>query len=637
MPDNKKNGKPLTNRKDKNSLVEGQEYIRQKFNPKSLALIHKFHLQSNPPFAKLITTFQSITELGKSNPRYKELTKMWEDEYNFLFESFWVDYNTSSRQKNASTIGGWQDRLKIKDSNGSSIDDKKMLFIQKIQPSFVNENSNSKKKILERAGFKMAEQKSSMSFTAVGKTKNLIEIENIINDAKIQKKDIDTTDLFKAAKRTPNKDLESEYKIDTKPDPSLSEFLNESGKSLSKYKDESDIEYSLSGKNSFDDADRDANLTDENSDSVELNNKSKANDNSSLRDFINDDDKAISYINSNSDNKFQEKIEGKKIIPNSALSEISGEGQEEIPDEFYQQEFKRLYDQQSGLNINSNYESDGRISQEIDMRIDPTKRNILSKDDFEYTDSKPSLSVNSFSIEKKDHSSNRPYHEVKPVGVYNMEYNPEKRPSTIQNMYFEENEKETDDDLQKKLQILRDLKAQRKHRINMLRLEKSNSSVIAKAINFRNRRELRFARKKNIENMRTMERIEKLRRLQERQRLVNLLKQRQLKLEEEKRVNAQIKLESQKNIEREAQYRMDLASIESQIHREMELIKSIEQKSKAQFLKYNENEDDFDGSISISKKTRFLETKEQSEQELLKEEKNKAKIEEIAMKFKKNL
>jgi hypothetical protein len=238
-----------------------------------------------------------------------------------------------------------------------------------------------------------------------------------------------------------------------------------------------------------------------------------------------------------------------------------------------------------------------------DEMIDPSKRNIVSKEGFEIFKEKATGTVSHY---EKDSGESKPYHEIKPIGDYQVSYDHNKRPSYADMIEANEREEVVMDELRtKRLAELRDNK--------------------------------RVKRRDDL-NLRAIEKADKLRRAQERQKIVQLMKERQMKRSEERRVASILKLERERRFERDAKYRSDVAALDAQIRHEQELIKRTELKMKAYFAK-NHDDVDFDKSLNEARKvSKYVVNAKKAEKMLRFEEKKRSdRIEKISKKFNKNV
>jgi hypothetical protein len=216
--------------------------------------------------------------------------------------------------------------------------------------------------------------------------------------------------------------------------------------------------------------------------------------------------------------------------------------------------------------------------------------------------------------------------------------NHNKRPSYADMIEANEREEVVMDELQEKIEFLRDLRNERRHRINMMKIERANSFLIARTKRLAELRDNKRVKRRDDLNLRAIEKADKLRRAQERQKIVQLMKERQMKRSEERRVASILKLERERRFERDAKYRSDVAALDAQIRHEQELIKRTELKMKAYFAK-NHDDVDFDKSLNEARKvSKYVVNAKKAEKMLRFEEKKRSdRIEKISKKFNKNV
>ncbi|AHI52721.1 hypothetical protein [Spiroplasma culicicola] len=577
----------------------GTEYIWQPFSPKSLALINKYNLQTDESYKKLISSFERIESLPQDDPRRPNLVELWEAEFNRLFKHFWENY--AGATKKDSGVSGWKDRLDIKDSP-TTPDEKRKDLMSRLSPGAGNGNRNTKEEIMNRAGYQPQIRTEQFNFTATPKTgQNLHEIENLLNIA--EEKGMTTPESILqngfgavGANVQDNStiDFDEETKIMTqevKPDPNLLDFVNGSSS-----EDNSSVEKETPAN--------------------DFNNTSYiANESMSREEF-------------NSLNNIQGEMPPQQDA--DALSVL------ELGTDFFQSQLGA-----HGLQPETQTE-DGMAPMtysEKDELINPEKRNILSKDGFEvHINSDGGSMAGKANYDIQTGEMSKPYHEIKPVGNYGMSFDYAKRPSMQDLLDAHKREGQALDEMTQKIEFLRDLRNERRHRINMMKIERANSYIVARARRMAEARELRRIKKRDELNLKAIEKADRMRRLQERQKLIELMKERQIKRAEEKRVATVLRLERERRLERDAKYRAEIASIDAQIRHEQELIKRTELKMKAYFTKVHDDQL-FDESLRIAKKSsQFaqLEQKAEAMQEL-EEAKRRDRIEKISRKFNKNI
>ncbi|QEH61705.1 hypothetical protein SCHIN_v1c05080 [Spiroplasma chinense] len=585
----------------------GTEYIWQPFSPKSLALINKYNLQTDESYKKLISSFERIESLPKEDPRKPNLVELWEAEFNRLFKHFWENYSSSARKKDQG-VGGWKDRLDVKPA-ATSPDEKRKDLMSRLSPGSNAAGRNSKEEILNRAGYQNQVKVEQFNFTATPKTgQNLHEIENLLNIA--EEKGMTTPESIlqngfgtAVGNSVVNMDLiDEETEIMTKevkPDPNLLDFVN-------------DTKVAAPAAST---ATPSASATINNNSQNLSNTGYVANENMSRDEF-------------NQLNNIQGELPPAQDA--DALSVL------ELGTEFFQ---SQLGAHEAPSSNNTITGSAPIVYSEKDNLINPEKRNIISKDGFEmHSNADGSLVSGKPNYDSKTGEVIKPYHEIKPVGNYGMSYDFAKRPSMQDLLEAHEREGRALDEMTQKVEFLRDLRNERRHRINMMKIERANSYIVARARRMAEARELKRLKKREELNLKNIEKADRLRRLQERQKLIELMKERQMKRAEEKRVATVLRLERERRLERDAKYRAEIASIDAQIRHEQELIKRTELKMKAYFTRVHDDKL-FDESLRVAKKSSqfaALEKKAVQMQEF-EEQKRRDRIEKISRKFNKNI
>ncbi|QGS51794.1 hypothetical protein [Spiroplasma tabanidicola] len=619
-----------SNANKKETSKPGSEYVWQPFGQKALALINKYNLQTEENYKKLISSFDRIQSLPNDDPRRPNLIELWETEFNRLFKHFWQTFaNNNKRQE--SNIAGWKDRLNVKVIPNTP-DAKRQDLMSRLSGAG-STGRRAQEEILSRAGYQNVTTTEPFNFKAQPKTgQSLYEIENILDAVEggvdkpgsilennnssgefvgfgtvgaVQNNDDNLEEL----------DVDEETRIMTqevKPDPNLLDFVNGTS---SRYEEEQDEDVIIS------------NETNQNAPSSESTNTLSYSQNIQNREFVGSEDMSRQQFN------VLNNIQSEYVPPqdSDALAVL------ELGTEFFQEQLGR-----HGLAAEPMQEGQSPfVYTDKDNLINPEKRNILSREGFEIykstddaglkTEGKPNYDISTGEVVK-------PFHEIRPVGNYGITYDYKKRPSMQD--FFESQEKEgrVIDEMTQKIEFLRDLRNERRHRINMMKIERANSYIVARARRLAEARELRRLKRREDINLKAIEKAERMRRLHERQKLIQLMKDRQLKRAEEKRVATVLKLERERRLERDAKYRSEIASIDAQIRHEQELIKRTELKMKAYFTKVHDDQL-FDESLRVAKKSnQFIELEQKAElMQELEEQKRKDRIEKISRKFNKNI
>ncbi|AUM62547.1 hypothetical protein [Spiroplasma monobiae] len=600
------NGKPGTT-----------DYVNQKFGPKALALINKYNLQTDESYKKLISSFERIDSLPKNDPRKPNLVDLWEGEFNRIFKHFWENYAIGQKRKD-NGVSGWKERLDVKPA-AMSPDQKRKDLMTKLTPGNVSTNRNTKEEILSRAGYVSQVKTEQFNFTAVPRTgQNIYEIENLLSAAEEkgmgEPESILQNGFGVASKvestidETPSNEkmsIDEETELMTSqavPDPNLLDFINE-GKVSNESSNESSNETQKQEMNNTNNNDNLGYVARENMSREEFN---RANN-------IYFDESQ----NSNEDDNLAALELGTEFFQQHLTEDLIGQGHVEINEGLAKREYNAK-----------------------DEIVAPEKRNIVSKEGFEISVNPEKTDLSGKVLyESKSSGSKKPYHEENPVGYYPMNYDAAKRPAMHDLMAAHQREGKALDEMTQKIEFLRELRNDRRHRINMMKIERANSYIVARARRLTEARELKRLKKREEFNLKAIEKAERLRRLQERQKLIELMKERQLKRNEEKRVATVLRLERERRLERDAKYRTEIASIDAQIRHEQEMIKRTELKMKAYFTKVHDDQL-FDKSLKIAKETtpnyKSIEQKAEVLQQL-EEQKRKDRVEKISRKFIKNI
>lgn len=589
-----------------NDSKDEKDYVWQHFTPKSIALIHKYNLQNDVNYKKLISSYERIESLPEADDRKINLVDLWETEFNRLFKNFWQNYSSETKKMDKG-IGGWKDRLDVK-QQPTSADAKRESFMSRLSVS-PSATRNTKDEILNRAGYKKDTDVEQFNFTAQAKTgKNLLEIEALLNDAEDKGLAVPESMLSnKGASEERTSPLRFEISESEQREAAQAAFTDESDFTVSEPVPDPNLADFVNGTESFVD------------EAVEYNPEPISD-----KEYIASEDMTRQEFNQA--NNIQTEDEQTAAMGSDFQLGI----------EFFQ---SRMNQDNSVTNDNLDISPMPNMIFDNDLGINPEKRNILSKEGFEINvneDKEPARVVNPFEAEVSTVS--KPYHEVKPIGHYNMSYDINKRPSMQEIIESNEREIKTLDEMTEKIELLRELRNERRHRITMMKLERSNSYIVARARRMAEARDLERIRKRENINLRAIEKADRMRRLHERQRLIELMKERQIKRVEEKRVASVLRLERQRRYERDAKYRTEIASIDAQIRREQELIKRTELKMKAYFTKVSDDRV-FDESLKVAKGTaKFLKLEEKAENvQRIEDEKRKNRVEKISRKFTKNV
>ncbi|AGR41007.1 hypothetical protein [Spiroplasma taiwanense] len=612
--------KKVNNSKEKSKSITltkpGTEYVFQKFSPKALALINKYNLQTDDSYKKLISSFERIESLPKDDPRRPNLVELWEGEFNRIFKHFWENFSSVQRVSETG-IAGWKDRLDVKPISMSP-DQKRKDLMSRLSPNGISVNRTTKEQILTKAGYQQNIKTDQFNFTAMPKTgQNIFEIENILSSSDNKEfgepesilsnnyavsngnKDINLSqeEINNIDQLVSNLEIDEETELMTSEpvrDPGLLEFVSD-GKIVSSNEEQ---------------------IT--NNENKELNSYSK-------EYIVNEKMKRDEFNRTNNIEINEEQLEEE----NYAFLELGTD--------FFQEYIgtEGLPAKEITKNGSLNFEYTKK-----DEEINPEKRNILSKEGFEIninsekTDlmGKPAYSVQNGKVGSK------PFHEIHPIGYYPMNYEASKRPSMQDLMLSNKREGNSLDEMSQKIEFLRELRNERRHRINMMKIERANSYILARARRLAENRELRRIKRREDLNLKSIEKAERMRRLQERQKLIELMKERQLKRTEEKRVATVLRLERERRMERDAKYRSEIALIDSQIKHEQEMIKRTELKMKAYFTRVHDDQL-FDESLKIAKDINEFKSLEEKANILksIEEQKRADKIEKISRKFIKNI
>lgn len=614
-----------------NATQKNDSYVFQPFGAKSVALIYKYNLQSEENYKKLISSYERITSLPDSDPRKENLVDLWETEFNRIFEEFFESHAGKSKNKK-SGVEGWKDRLDVREVS-TSPDAKRKDLLGRLTPGVNSEGRKTKQEILERAGYQDKVETGTFNFTAEGKTgQNLREIESLLDVAEdmglaeptsflsngvednnefIDGEERNENSLFKAISKNEvdTKFDENGYLIDDErikamPDPELASFVG------------SDVtNQEITAK-----------TVENNEKNIVVSNEYISREQFNIQNRINSDPNGEGVVGSKS--PFDQ--------PDDAFVPFDLE-----TGTFDVDKAKEIYNQrkQTGT-IDSQYvRSTNIVYTQADELIDVDKRNIVSKEGFEiYKPENESTSISFIKNNESNEDLQKPYHEIKRVGNYDIKVDVDKRPTFKEILEENDREEQYMDELAQKLDYLRSIRKERRHRINMMKIERANSFIIARASKLKDIRERKRIKRREDLNLKAIEKADKLRRAQERQKIIELMKERQIKRSEEKRLATILRLERERRLEKDASYRSEVAAIDAQIRHEQELIKRTELRMKAYYAK-NHEVDEFDDSLAISKKAiGFDKNLKKAEKVLALEEKNKeARIEKLSKKFNQNV
>jgi hypothetical protein len=579
-------------------------YVFQPFGAKSVALIYKFNLQSEESYKKLITSFERITSLPDSDPRKENLIELWETEFNRIFKEFWETHSGKAMAAKKTGVEGWKDRLDVKDV-AQTPDQKRQDLLGRLTPGFNTDSRKAKEEILQRAGYQEKTASTSFNFLAEGRTgQNLRDLENLLD----------------AAEENGMASPES--------------LLANSGPAAQP------APFSAQGMN----YDEDGYLI--------TDNREHAVPDPTLASFVGSDTTSTQEIDNNfvaDESMTREQFNIANQINSSAESplEVAGTNPIQQPDDafipfdletgtFEENSAREIQQQRVASGQRRTEEVSRMVYTKSDEMIDPAKRNIVSKEGFEVY--KPEFGADTSRVTATEASSGKPYHELKPVGDYGVTYDHSKRPSYSDMIEANQHEDVVLDELQEKIEFLRDLRNERRHRINMMKIERANSYLISRTKRLSELRERKRIKKRDDLNLRAIEKADKLRRAQERQKIVQLMRERQLKRSEESRVASLLKLERERRLEKDAKYRSDIASLDAQIRHEQEMIKRTELKMKAYFAK-NHDDVEFDKSLNNARTvSKYVVSAEKAEKMLkLEQKKRNDRIEKISKKFNKNV
>ncbi|AXK51087.1 hypothetical protein [Spiroplasma alleghenense] len=587
---------PKGQKEEANFLNLGAE---KKFSQESLNWIYEEKLENDVNFQKLIKLYDRIVNLEENDPRKAKLVEMWESEINKLFEKEMSKKTVSKNSKkeespnrNKSNIDGWKERLNIK-QRSSSPDSLREQLMKKLNSSDLLSGRDTREDILIRAGLPENPKEVKLDYVAKGKN----PIETGINDIDNILDDIDQT---------------SEIAI---PDSILKNDIIEARDYSSAIGFTVDLD-----ENNIAGGDSSFNFDGETVDYDDLEFQQRT-------------------VDLNKNNDVTQNFDASKTLTNELdltnAIDINYETME-MPDtggsifnKILDPELKELQEKQKEVDLE-------RRDEEY-SKINPDKRNIIDKADFSFFDREDVMNKYGISVGEKEDNVSKPFHEIRPIGSYGMIYDVSKQPS-MQNLINEyKKENEVVDEMNDKIEFLRDLQNERKHRVNLMHVERNNSFIVARSNRLREKREARRLKEQEVINLKALERQERLRRLQERQKLIQLMKERQMKRSEEKRVSSILQMERERRLAKNNKYREEIAAIDAQIRFEQESIKNAELKLKTYFTK-NSDAKLFDDSMKIAREfSKFAVSEEKiSALQKFEDEKRQKRIERLSKKFVKN-
>lgn len=516
-----------------------------------------------------------------------------------------------------------------------SPDQKRKDLMSKLSPGVISSTRNTKEEILLRAGYTTEIKTEQFNFTAVPRTgQNIYEIENLLSAAEekgigepesilkngfgvAQKTEVPQESITKA-----NLSFDEETELMTSQalrDPNLLDFINEGN------------------KNSNNNVIADEVVTEEVK--MEQNKPEEIKSEEVISEEINSqNNETLGYVaRENMSREEFNRLNNIQIDEDQSSQEEDNFAALELGTDFFQQHLAEETIGNSNVVINERHAQ--REYNQKDEAIVPEKRNIISKEGFEIALNPEKTDLSGKIVYETNTLKTKPYHEEKPVGYYPMNYDAAKRPVMHDLMVAHQREEKALDEMTQKIEFLRELRNERRHRINMMKIERANSYIISRARRLAEARELKRLKKREEFNLKAIEKAERLRRMQERQKLIELMKERQLKRTEEKRVATVLRLERERRFERDAKYRTEIATIDAQIRHEQELIKRTELKMKAYFTKVHDDQL-FDKSLktakSIAPNYEAIEQKAEMLQQL-EEQKRKDRVDKISRKFVKNI
>ncbi|AHI53712.1 hypothetical protein SSABA_v1c03000 [Spiroplasma sabaudiense Ar-1343] len=576
------------------------------FSQNSVDWIYEEKLDSDVNFQKLIKFFDRIMQLEESDPRRESLVSMWVEEINKLYNKHVQNLSNLGKSskgnikksepinQNKSNIDGWKERLNIKDRS-SSTESMREQLMRKLNSSELLSGRDTKEDIMYRAGQTGERKEVKLSYIAKGRNaveEGINEIDNILYD-------IENTAEFEGPGSILNNSIKAErdYSSAVGFTVDLDEVARE----------KAEDEFNFDGDSA-------------NPSEVEITGDVKEFEEIDFSQIKSPVSKTIDGLDlTNAIDINYETIEfNEEEIPEPIFTKTSDPTLQEI--RYQENEF------------------DIEKREEEYSKINPEKRNILDKSDFAFFDRDKDATIDkSFNAFQHDFDHQKPFHEIKPVGSYGMIYDSAKQPSmhNLINEYKKDNE--VMDEMNDKIEFLRDLRNERKHRVNLMHIERNNSYIVARANRLRENREKNRLKQQEAINLKALERQERLRRLQERQKLIQLMKERQMKRSEEKRVASILQLERERRLAKNAKYRDEIASIDAQIRHEQEMIKNTELKMKSYFTKTSDPKL-FDESLKIAREFSKYAVSDEKIIALQKmeEDKRQKRIERLSKKFTKN-
>ncbi|WP_338972921.1 hypothetical protein [Spiroplasma endosymbiont of Panorpa germanica] len=571
---------------------------KKKFSQESLNWIYEENLENDANFQKLIKLYERIILLEESDPRKNNLIEMWESEINKLYkkeisnkEAIKNTKKDDNSKQNKSNIDGWKDRLNIQ-TRSSSPDSLREQLMKKLNSSELLAGRDTREDILIRAGLPDNRKELRMDYVAKGKNSietGISEIDNILDD-------IDQTNEVKV----PDSILKNDI-IETRDYSSAVGFTF-------------DMDENSANPNSSFNFDGESN----NYEDLEIRQKTMEMN----KDITLENDYDVSKTLTN------ELDLSNAIDINYETIELK-EDKVSIFDKISDPKLKEIQEKQKEIDMERREEEYSKINLD--------KRNIIDKKDFTFFDKNEVLDRYELGNNSKNAEMAKPFHEIRPVGNYGIIYDVSKQPS-MQNLINEyKKDNEIVDEMNDKIEFLRDLQNERKHRVNLMHVERNNSFIVARSNRLREKREARRLKEQEVINLKALERQERLRRLQERQKLIQLMKERQMKRSEEKRVSSILQMERERRLVKNNKYREEIAAIDAQIRFEQESIKNAELKLKTYFTK-NSDAKLFDDSMKIAREFSKYSVNEEKIAALQKfeDEKRQKRIERLSKKFVKN-
>ncbi|WP_338970664.1 hypothetical protein [Spiroplasma endosymbiont of Labia minor] len=569
------------------------------FNDATIEIIKAYNLQGEENYKSLMVQFERINLLSDEDTRKVNLIQMWEEEFNRIFKDFWEQNISMSRVRktNKSQIDGWKDRLNIKEVATNPDDLRKTLIGKLNSVNAFGQKRNNKEDIMKRAGYRNIADNRDFNYQVPGKSGTSAKIESMLDAAEtsgvgpLNSMLSNTLEETRDYKNTPGFSFGSGIEGVVNLDGSL-------------YRDETLSDFTFAKQDStFDEIDGD-NIYDD------------INENDEKQELSDED---IDQLANDKQFNYNESVQGFAAEPSSfdINSPVFGNTMNAMSN-----------------GSNPNYMA---LSMPADTAIDPNKRNILEKNGFHYFDREKDYSRGGYSPFETTEEPSKPYHEIKPVGNYGMTFEYSKRPSMEDLLESEKNKTELIDEMTEKMEFLRDLRNERRHRISLMKIERANSFIVTRSRRLTEIRQQRRQKHVGNDQLKLIERNERIRRLNERQKLIQLMKERQIKKAEERRVASLLRIERERRLQREAKYRNQVSSLDAQIRHEQEVIKRAELKMKTYFTK-NWDAKYFDESLKLARQTsKYVVTNSRIKRmQDLEDVKRANRIEKLSRKFIKN-